>query len=85
MIFNQIPVFIDGRADMYGDAYVERFFQAIRGGKYESDFLKILSDYDIRWAISVPGDELVESLGNLSDWKEIYRDEYGVVHVREAR
>jgi hypothetical protein len=87
LIFNRIPVFIDGRADMYGDAFIKRFgqalfVQALTGKKSESDFLNIISDYDIRWAISEPSGALSLSLENLANWKELYRDDTAVVHTR---
>ena len=85
LIFNHIPVFIDGRADMYGDEFIERFKQAQIGGKYESDFSEILSEYDIGWTISVPGKALAESLDKLSGWKEIHRDKYAIVHMIETK
>ena len=90
LIFNHIPVFIDGRADMYGDAFLKRFvqasfIQALTGGKSESDFLKILSDYNISWSISQPAGVLAKSMDNSAGWKEIYRDDYAIVHIRDER
>ncbi len=85
LIFNRIPVFIDGRADLYGDDFIERFTQATIGGKYESDFSKILSEYDIGWTISIPGKSLAKNMDKLSGWKEIYHDDYAIVHIRETQ
>jgi hypothetical protein len=86
LIFNDIPVFIDGRADMYGDAFIERFiravFQAAKGVKSKSEFSEILTEYQINWAISEPNGMLSISFKNLSDWKELYRDDSAIVYIR---
>jgi len=85
LIFNHIPVFIDGRTPIYGDPFIKRFIKASIGNKTQSEFLKILDDYNINWSVAEPEGALAENLLNISGWKEIYRDEIAIVHINTTK
>jgi hypothetical protein len=83
LIFRGVPVFIDGRADMYGDALLKRYLGALQLG--ETDKLPhLLADYRIGWTILEPGTPAVALLDRLPGWRRVYADAVAVVHVRDT-
>lgn len=81
LIAQGIPVFIDGRADMYGPEFFKSYFNAIDRNRL-SQFLGFLSDHNVEWTLLPPNNYLVDYLSEQSDWKIIHADEQGVVHQR---
>lgn len=83
LIFKGVPVFIDGRADMYGDRFLKRFMEAVQ--LHNGDSLpELLSEYRISWTLFEPKTPVLAVLDRLPGWKRIYADEVAVVHVREG-
>jgi hypothetical protein len=80
LIFKGVRPFIDGRADMYGDAFVKRYGQINAGRQPALD--QALKQYDIAWSITQPREGIVAALKAKPGWKEIYRDKYAVVMAR---
>lgn len=79
LIFRGIPVFMDGRADMYGRAFMESMFQAQR----EPDALvRTLAEYRIGWTLLRPGSPAIAALDGMPCWRRVYADGFVVSHVR---
>jgi hypothetical protein len=76
-----IPVFIDGRADLFGDAFIKRFINAGRG--VDDGIPGLIDDYSIQWAIFESDIPVITIFSYLSDWERIYADEYVVVFRRK--
>jgi hypothetical protein len=81
LIFNGHKVFIDGRADMYGDAMMRRYL-AIQNGDGAA-FAKAAKQYGVAWTIFSPEMPLTRVLDRTPGWQRIYADKYAVVHARE--
>jgi hypothetical protein len=81
LIFNGVPTFIDGRIEMYGDAFLKRYLDAADGK--ESVLTGILDQYGITWTLLQPKDHAVEVLDHLPGWRRVYADRYAVIHVRQ--
>ena len=81
LIFQGVRPYIDGRADMYGDAFVAND-DAIQRGDVVA-LSKALSAYDIRWAILQPGQPVVGALQATPGWKQVYAGDFAVVLVKE--
>lgn len=81
LIFRGIPVFIDGRSDMYGDALLKRYVEALQL-KESDDLLRLLADYRIGWTLLEPGTPALALLDRLPEWRRVYADAVAVVHVR---
>jgi hypothetical protein len=81
LIFRGIPTFIDGRADMFGDAFIERDHKAItlRG----EDLQTLLDEYHIAWTLLPPRTPALTLLDKLPGWRRLYADDLAVVHVRD--
>lgn len=83
LIFSGTPAFIDGRADMYGDAFTRRYLEAIRLPG-TNGLVKLLDEYKVNWTLLTPNAPAVDYLDLLPGWVRVYADDTAVVHVREA-
>jgi hypothetical protein len=73
--------FIDGRADMYGDAFLDLYGQIAAG---DPNALKdALTRWRVAWTIFPPGEPIVAALDRQPGWRRLYADAFAVVQVRE--
>ena len=80
LIYEGIPPFIDGRAELYGDEFVKRYVQAML---LDSDELpKLLDQNGISWTLIAPERPAALLLDHLPGWRRLYDDDVAVVHVR---
>jgi hypothetical protein len=77
LIYSGVKTFVDGRADMYGDAFLKRFFTM-------SELPAMLAQYGIGWTLLDPNDPRVALLDHLPGWRRVYGDAIAVVHQRDA-
>jgi hypothetical protein len=80
LIFKGVKPYIDGRADMYGDAFVQQYL-AIAGG-VEPDVDKAFKRWNITWVIVSPRDGLVSLLDRKPGWRRLYSDPFAVLFAR---
>ena len=83
LILAGVRPFIDGRADMYGDAFMDRYLK-IWGGDQDAFDLAV-REYGIAWTMLPPKSALALELDRSGKWKRIYGDEIGTIHVRANR
>lgn len=81
LIFEGIPPFIDGRADLYGDDFLKRYVEATRG--VTDDLPKLLDQYRIGWTLFAANTTAVTLMDHLPGWRRLYADDTAVVHVRD--
>ncbi|MEH2531433.1 hypothetical protein V1277_002189 [Bradyrhizobium sp. AZCC 1588] len=81
LIWRQIPVFVDGRAELYGEAFDVAYYRAMQL-KDVNQFLDILRTWDIDAVLLTPHTPAVSLLDNISGWRRAYADENAVLHVR---
>ncbi|MGY8633652.1 hypothetical protein RAD15_14340 [Bradyrhizobium sp. 14AA] len=82
LISRDIPVYVDGRAELYGENFVMDFFKATEGKK-PALLPRLLDDYKIDATLlpaDAPGPQILDQL---KGWKRIYADDIAVVHVRD--
>ncbi|TYO63285.1 hypothetical protein FXV83_28585 [Bradyrhizobium hipponense] len=82
LISRDIPVFADGRAELYGEKFVMDFFKATEGKQPEL-LPRLLDKYKIDATLlvaSAPGPQILD---HLKGWKRIYTDDIAVIHVRD--
>lgn len=72
-------VFVDGRTDLYGDAFLRRYMdvQSARPG-----FEKTLEAHEVDIIVTNPGSALSGRLGCGEEWEEAYQDPVAVVWLR---
>lgn len=80
LILAGIRPYIDGRADMYGDAFVLEWWDIVSGDMPKFD--RAVRKYDIRWTLLSPKEPLVKQLDASPQWRRYYSDKVGVIHVR---
>lgn len=82
LILNGVRPFIDGRADMYGDEFFSDYLKITDGDLAVFD--RAVRKYGIDWTILENGNRLVKELDSSREWKRVYSNEMGVIHVRRA-
>jgi hypothetical protein len=80
LIWNGVPVFVDGRTDFYGDAFMAGYYRATRPDKAALDVL--MTRWNFGWTILSPGNPLVAVLDQRPGWRRVYADRYAVIHAR---
>ena len=81
LILAGIKPYIDGRSEMYGDDFMVEYTGIAQGdwGRFE----RAVKRYDIRWTILPAGEfKLREELDRSPQWRRVYADKVGVIHVR---
>ncbi|MEZ4483962.1 MAG: hypothetical protein R2864_04995 [Syntrophotaleaceae bacterium] len=73
------PVFIDGRADMYGEELFKEYRKVVA---IDKDIDTILEKHDVRWVVYPNDTPLVRYLLAGNRWKQIYQDEEASVLLR---
>lgn len=81
LIHQGIPVFIDGRADMYGDAFLAKAIGAVLL-KERKQLIELLDEHRFGWTLLAPGTPAIAVLDELPGWRRTYTDKTAVVHVR---
>lgn len=82
LILAGIKPYVDGRADMYGDAFMDDYAK-ISGGELER-FDRAVRKYGITWTVLAPEMHLTKALDASSQWRRLYSDKVGVIHVRRT-
>jgi hypothetical protein len=77
----QRKVFVDGRADLYGDDFVEHFFEA---SNLTGDWKQVLEKWDIGTVIVRIDSPLVTGLSTSNVWKLMFHDAQAAVLMRET-
>lgn len=81
LIFRSIRPFIDGRLDLYGEAFLRRYIAAVNL-QDARELTTILDEYGIQWTIFDPGRPMIAWLEQSGRWMRLYEDRYVVVHGR---
>ncbi len=77
----RVPVFADGRTEMYGNDFE---LQAAHVGFGSTPPGPIFEEYGINFALVKAGSALATELQAMPGWREAYRDKVAAVYVREA-
>jgi hypothetical protein len=81
MIARDMPPFIDGRAELYGEKLVMEYFNAMEGRRVD-DLLRMLDEYRIDATLLAPESPAARLLDHMQGWKRLYADDTAVIHVR---
>ncbi len=81
LIFSGEKVYIDGRMELYGDAFLKRYL-ALTEGYDGPALIAALDNDDVAWTMLSPGDRAVDILDRTPGWRRAFADDFAVVHVR---
>lgn len=81
LIFEGRQPFVDGRVDLYGDAFMRAYAAALDA---EGDALpRLLDRYGVAWTLLQPATRAAAALDRLPGWERVYADDSAVVHRRK--
>jgi hypothetical protein len=82
LIFSGVRPFIDGRADLYGDQFMETYLSVVHA---KGDMLDdVLCRYGIDWTMFGPDTVVSALMDRTPGWRRLYADKVAVIHVRET-
>ncbi len=81
LIWRGVPVFIDGRPDMYGNEFMLMYMQTLAVAPEWRDPLKM---YDVDYVLTKPESSLHVLLAESDGWQEVYNDGVASVFDRVA-
>jgi hypothetical protein len=78
-LHGQYPVYIDGRADVYGDKFMYETFNTYDGG---AGWFEPLDRLSVRTVLISPDVPLASLLRNDAQWQKVYEDNQAVIFTR---
>jgi hypothetical protein len=81
LIWRRIPVFIDGRTELYGDAFFRDYLQTFQ---VREGWARPLDEYAVDTVLVDTGSPLATLLHTAAGWQEVYRDEIATIFTRET-
>lgn len=81
LVWSGIPVFIDGRLEVYGDTFLRQYAQTVSLADVGKAYA-VLDEYDIKWALLNPHEPLAAELTRNAAWEKPYADADAAVFVR---
>jgi hypothetical protein len=81
LIWNGVKVFIDSRADLYGDLYLRNYADITSPDK--DALAAALASHHVHWTIFPREAPVVKLLDATPGWRRFYSDKFATVHVRE--
>jgi hypothetical protein len=81
LIFRGVPVFVDGRVDLYGDAFIVGMIKALSLAP-DGDLQGLLARFRIDTILLGTETPAVKLLDRLPGWERVYRDKVAVAYVR---
>ena len=79
LIFSGVPVFIDGRIEMYGNDFLAAYIAAEQGDT--AALTALLDRYHIAWTLLPTQSPAIAGLDHLPGWRRAYTDDQAVIHV----
>ena len=79
-MFVGIPTFVDGRTDLFGDAFLQRYVAASSAAR--GWLPELLDRYTVAWTLLEPLSPAAGLLDHLPGWERVYADPDAVIHRR---
>jgi hypothetical protein len=79
LIWRGVPVFVDGRADVYGDEFLSYYVKTV---SVQEEWRKPLDDYGVQYVLVDRSTPLDTLLAASKEWREAYRDGVAAIFVR---
>ncbi len=82
LVYEGVPTFIDGRTELYGGAFFDRYYKAVTLEDLPG-LERLLDAYGIKATLLAPGTPANAWLDQEPGWRRLYADDIAVVHVRD--
>ena len=82
LIFAGVKPYIDGRADLFGDAFLNDYAEIARGEP--AALSDALARQHIGWTMFSPAQGATAAMDAMPGWRRVYADPRVVVHVRSG-
>jgi len=79
-LYPEYKVYIDGRADVHGDAFIENFLSIYRGS---AGWENKLAEKNVRLVLIEPDTPLANALARDSQWTQVFADSQSVVYQKK--
>jgi hypothetical protein len=76
----EYPVFVDGRTDLYDDAFLREYLSLVFA---QGNWEKTLDSYGINLVLIEPQSMMGQLLVERSGWEQVYQDEMAAIFVRD--
>jgi len=80
LIGQHIAPFVDGRADLYGDAFLKAYARLLAPDR--AALAQTLEQRHIGWTILIPGSPIARAMDETPGWRRLRADRWSVIHVR---
>ena len=80
LIWRGVPVFVDGRADVYGDPFLLFYRETF---EVQSTWQEPLNQYNVDYVLMERGTPLTAVLTASLEWNQVYEDNIAQIFVRE--
>ncbi|WP_041798294.1 hypothetical protein [Rhodopseudomonas palustris] len=84
LISRRVPVFIDGRAELYGERMVMDMVRAV-AGRDTAALDRFIVDYDIDATLLPAHAPIIGLMDRRAGWHRAYADDVAVVHLRDRQ
>lgn len=81
LILKGIPVYVDGRADLYGSEFMQRYTEILSITSPDA-LSSVLNSTHISWVLMPNGANLSKQMASVKGWEEFYADQSAVVYRR---
>lgn len=83
LIANQVPTFIDGRTELFGEKFFVDHNNA-SGLMEPENLFRLLKDHDIEATLMRTQSAATKLLDHVDGWQKIYADDIATIHLRKA-
>ncbi len=80
LIWRGVPVFVDGRADVYGDPFLLFYRETF---EVKPSWQEPLDEYDVDYVLMERGMPLTAVLTASPEWTQVYEDEIAQIFIRQ--
>ena len=80
LIFEGVKPYVDGRADLFGDDFLNRYAHLARGER--EPLTALLARENIGWTLFSPEQGAVATMDALPGWRRVYGDGKVVAHIK---
>lgn len=82
LIHYGFPVFIDSRAELYGDKFIKKYFKTVNLEQGGQPLLDLIRKFNINWTVFETKLPINAYLSALPEWRTIYSDRFLTVYLK---